>query len=108
MSIEAMKLAREVIQDYVDEHGPHEKDSGAAYTLAKLDKAIEQAQKQEPVGTVRMMSEGRDFTIEPKREWVGLTQDDLNMILDRMKNWNSYSMTDVYVAIEAKLREKNG
>jgi hypothetical protein len=30
------------------------------------------------------------------------------MILDRMKNWNSYSMTDVYVAIEAKLREKNG
>jgi hypothetical protein len=42
-----------------------------------------------------------------QRTWVGLTQDELNMIGDRMIMWNSHSLTDVYVAIEAKLKEKN-
>ena len=39
--------------------------------------------------------------------WVGLTADELNMISDSMRTWNSHSLTDVYVAIEAKLKEKN-
>ena len=39
--------------------------------------------------------------------WVGLTADELNMIGDSMRTWNSHSLTDVYVAIEAKLKEKN-
>ena len=43
----------------------------------------------------------------PKREWQGLTADELNMIGDSMRTWNSHSLTDVYVAIEAKLKEKN-
>ena len=43
----------------------------------------------------------------PQRTWVGLTQDELNMIGDRMILWNSHSLADVYVAIEAKLKEKN-
>jgi hypothetical protein len=30
------------------------------------------------------------------------------MIWDRMKTWNSHSWTDIYIAIEAKLKEKNG
>lgn len=42
-----------------------------------------------------------------QRPWVGLTMDELNMIGDRMRTWNSLSITDVYTAIEAKLKEKN-
>ena len=41
------------------------------------------------------------------RTWVGLTQDELNMIGDSMRTWNSWTITDVYFAIEAKLKEKN-
>lgn len=46
--------------------------------------------------------------LRDKKEWVGLTSDELNMIGDRMRMWNSHSLTDIYVAIEAKLKEKNG
>jgi len=42
-----------------------------------------------------------------KREWVGLTADELNAISDSMRTWNSFQITDVYFAIEAKLKEKN-
>ena len=44
---------------------------------------------------------------KPQRTWVGLTADELNMIGDRMRTWNSHSLADVYVSIEAKLKEKN-
>lgn len=43
-----------------------------------------------------------------EREWVGLTANELSMIGDHMRTWNSHSLTDIYVAIEAKLKEKNG
>jgi hypothetical protein len=46
-------------------------------------------------------------TCTPKREWQGLTIDELNMVSDSMKTWNSASLIDVYRAIEAKLKEKN-
>ena len=42
-----------------------------------------------------------------KKDWVGLTQDELTMICDSMKTWSSFTVTDVYFAIEAKLKEKN-
>ena len=44
---------------------------------------------------------------QPQRTWVGLTANELSMIGDSMKTWNSFSITDVYFAIEAKLKEKN-
>jgi hypothetical protein len=44
---------------------------------------------------------------EYKKPWVGLTPDELNMISNSMKTWNSFSITDVYFAIEKKLKEKN-
>ena len=47
------------------------------------------------------------YTTPPKRKWVGLTQDELNMIGDSMRTWNSWTITDVYFAIEAKLKQKN-
>ena len=43
----------------------------------------------------------------PQRTWVGLTPDELNAIFDGMKTWSSFQITDVYFAIEAKLKEKN-
>ena len=49
----------------------------------------------------------RYYTTPPQRTWVGLTQDELNMIGDSMRTWNSWTITDVYFAIEAKLKEKN-
>jgi hypothetical protein len=42
-----------------------------------------------------------------KKPWVGLTPEELNMISNSMKTWNSFSITDVYFAIEKKLKEKN-
>ena len=42
-----------------------------------------------------------------QRPWVGLTPDELNAIFDSMKTWSSFQITDVYFAIEAKLKEKN-
>jgi len=47
------------------------------------------------------------YTTPPQRTWVGLTPDELNAIFDSMKTWNSFQITDVYFAIEAKLKEKN-
>jgi len=40
--------------------------------------------------------------------WVGLTPDELNEIFDSFKTWNSFQITDVYFAIETKLKDKNG
>jgi len=42
-----------------------------------------------------------------RKEWIGLTADELNVISDSMRTWNSFQITDVYFAIEAKLKEKN-
>lgn len=44
MSVEAMKQALEALEDYVEEYGPHEKDSGAAYVITALRQAIAEAE----------------------------------------------------------------
>jgi len=46
-------------------------------------------------------------TTTSQRTWVGLTPDELNAIFDGFKTWSSFQITDVYFAIEAKLRSKN-
>jgi regulator of replication initiation timing len=46
-------------------------------------------------------------TTTSQRTWVGLTPDELNAIFDGFKTWSSFQITDVYFAIEAKLKEKN-
>ena len=51
--------------------------------------------------------EGHHVRFYFERPWIGLTQDELNMIGDSMRTWNSWTITDVYFAIEAKLKEKN-
>ena len=47
------------------------------------------------------------LSVRAKRAWVGLTPDELNAIFDGFKTWSSFQITDVYFAIEAKLKEKN-
>jgi hypothetical protein len=47
---EVLKLALELLQDYVEEYGPYEKDSGAAYTITAIKQALEQPEPSEPVG----------------------------------------------------------
>jgi len=45
----------------------------------------------------------------PKREWVGLTDEDINEIHSEIKakGMGSYKTEDIYRAIEAKLKERN-
>ena len=45
---EALKLALEALEDYVEEYGPHEKDSGAAYVITTIKEVLAQPE-QEPV-----------------------------------------------------------
>ncbi len=95
---------------------------GTAEAIAVVEKAL--AQTQEPVAWYHAEDYKTHFTTNPspdligkywkplythppQRTWVGLTQDELNMIGDSMRTWNSHSLTDVYVAIEAKLKERN-
>ena len=92
----------------------------ANLAIKKVEEDLAQPE-QEPFGYFRydmrldawvMNREGQRpgtpfYTTPPQRTWVGLTADELNMIGDSMRTWNSHSLTDVYVAIEAKLKEKN-
>jgi hypothetical protein len=55
---EALRLALEVLQDYVEEYGPHEKDSGAAYAITAIKQALEQPEP-EPVA---WLSDGGDVS----------------------------------------------
>jgi hypothetical protein len=60
------------------------------------------------LNTVRMPVEGRDFTIEPKREWVWLTDKEIDEIHGWAMRLEHSSLMGFVRAIEAKLREKNG
>ena len=46
-------------------------------------------------------------TTPQRRTWVGLTDDEVDMLGDKMKTWSTISLKDIYIAIEAKLKEKN-
>ena len=130
MSIEAMKQAVEAfehIKKYVTDDGAmpenwdayHEKEY---YALEALRQAIEQAEKQEPKAWIYEgnlhIFDPTDWAIEPesvqplytappKREWVGLTDEEIYEI--RKKTFDSVATNyEAYRAIEAKLKEKNG
>lgn len=127
MKDEALRLALEALTEFLDDY-QSEDGMGSMKHYAKKHHdaitAIKQALEQpgpEPVSGV-VIREGlptllqdqnikptdqRLYAAPPKRKWQGLTADELNMIGDSMRTWNSHSLTDVYVAIEAKLKEKN-
>lgn len=57
---EALKLALEALQDYVDEHGPWSDDSGAQYVL-RVGKEVLAQPEQEPVAEVVMGKYSWDY-----------------------------------------------
>ena len=122
MSIEAMKLALEAFQcdaSYSAVAMQKRMDAITAIYQA-IKQAIEQAEKQEPVAW--MASDNKDivyasefdgqpgirfdlplYTAPPKREWVGLTDEEIRDV-HWSKPMDEYSFA---AAIEAKLKEKN-
>ena len=84
-----------------------------SWAKTNLMKAIEQAQKQSTECVEPVAWAGVDFDINtapPKREWVGLTDKEINNYLE--SEWVGYSgyrdcFKDVIEWTNAKLKEKN-
>jgi len=125
MSIEAMKLALE----YLEESDNYLGSLDHSKPIAALRQAIEQAEKQEPVAWITLESKWRlkgggnaggtvpvhakqsntskyplYTTPQPQRKWVGLTDDEIDKCCDFPLN--ALGMKNVR-KIEAKLRSKN-
>jgi protoheme ferro-lyase len=99
MSLEAMKLALEALEQHGTPLLNHEDAYSASLTA--LRQAIAEAEKQEPDElTIAYMS--GFFDGKKKREWVGLTEEDLSVCDE---DGVSVILARYW---EAKLREKNG
>jgi hypothetical protein len=108
--IEAMKLALKTLEQWDD---PFYKRGRA---IAVLQEALaEQPAQQEPFGYFRydiqldawVKSKEANvgvafYTEPPKREWVGLTEDEFDDLRD-----NNFGISPLISAVEAKLKEKN-
>ena len=120
MSIEAMRLALEALEGVrieYDFHGNplYDEDKKIDPAITVLRQAIKQAEKQEPVAWMRsdgtllfadgnVFAVGQEFyTAPPKREWVGVTGDEIDDIAAE----SGFGYINVARAIEAKLKEKN-
>ena len=128
MSIEAMRLALKALE----QHGTpllNYEDAYAA-SLTSLRQAIEAAEKQEPAAWITVDGEGFRIRFsppptnvplgwdalylhpQPKREWVGLTDEEMRQAANAMdaeplaEGWKE--LIKFARAIDAKCREKNG
>lgn len=118
MSREAMQMALEALESDPLSHAGLVSRKQA---IAALRQALET--EQEPVAWI---SEGGDvsrskrymdemgfkcnplYTAPPKKEWVGLTDQEINSVCYK-RDWTApWTNTTFARAIEAKLREKNG
>ena len=118
--IEAMKQAVDALENV------RQYDSENLYGLddeiTALRQEIEQAEKQEPVAWIYQNANTVDeylvwkkgtgginwrplYTAPHKREWVGLTQEDIDIAFDDTQEGGGFD--DFARAIEAKLKEKN-
>ena len=121
---QALELALEALEDYVEEYGPHEKDSGAAYAITAIKEALAQPE-QEPVAYINIEERKLEwaykymswdtptvvnlpkiplYTTLPQRTWVGLTDEE---IYEAVKDREGSSWRVIVDAIEAKLKERN-
>jgi hypothetical protein len=110
--IDAMKQALEALENgkrvRANEGGTKYQPDLEDAAIATLRQAIEQAEKQKPVG-IHCPSCLHSFAVVPvaKREWVGLTDEEIDYIWGISPgDWE-----DKFAfprAIEAKLKEKNG
>ena len=114
MSIEAMKQALEALEKCMY---PQLKQLNA---ITSLRQAIEQADKQEPVGEVIDERGNVDYvsyvpsigtklytTPQPQREWVGLTEEEVAEIAVNIYGISHYDDDRFYKDVEAKLKKKN-
>ena len=62
--------------------------------------------KQHPTDPDKMVYESRKYDL-PKREWVGLTEEDLKLLSAEWRIVYGAWMDDFARDIEAKLKEKN-
>jgi hypothetical protein len=112
MSIEAMKMALEAMALCL-ERGMDETAIDRCVTATEaLRAAIEQAEKQKPVIDNTMAKRiATQLGWVPKREWVGLTDEDIYSIIesnDPPKLTSLFEMTAwLSSVVEAKLKEKN-
>jgi hypothetical protein len=120
MSIEAMKQALEALEEIHHGNMTPMAETNWNKAITALRQAIEQAEKQEPVAWMSPNKERLEFsrkdtvygshtiplyTAPPKREWVGLTQEDIDIAFDDTQEGGGFD--DFARAIEAKLKEKN-
>ena len=119
---QALELALEALEDYVEEYGPHEKDSGAAYAITAIKEALAQPE-QEPVAYINIEERKLEwaykymswdtptvvnlpkiplYTTPPQRTWVELTMQDVKVIED-----NAPSIQMAIFMAEATLKDKN-
>ena len=110
MSIEAMKQALEALQEACGDRCNAEYNPCHARTaITSLRQAIEQAEKQEPVAWQDTRKTWVDVplknVLKEKREWVGLTDEEIDKCCDFPLN----ALGIKHVRnIEAKLKQKNG
>jgi len=118
MSIEAMKQALELLEVC---NGAEIVEGVIIYTdkeITALRQAIEQAEKQEPVAWMSSHDVGfkrSEFgdtptvplytTPQPQREWVGLTQEDIDIAFDDTQEGGGFN--EFARAIEQTLKRKN-
>lgn len=110
MSIEAMKQALGALLKYPMTEGR---------AIQALRQAIEQAEKQEPVAYIDHVSGKPKFingyvvqtdydiplyTAPPRKEWVGLTVDEIVELSESEENTGDVWMT---LNVQARLKEKN-
>jgi hypothetical protein len=101
---EAMKLALFAL-DIVKIHFTQSRHVNEA--IAALKERLAQPEQEPVIDKSAATRIATSLGWSPQRKWLGLSPNELNMISDSMKTWNSFQITDVYFAIEAKLKEKN-
>jgi hypothetical protein len=131
MSIEEMKQALEALEleDMAWRYEKEPTPEHIAKAITSLRQAIEQAEKQEPVAYINVEQRKLEWakytkwdtptvvnlpkiplytTPQPQREWVDLTDKEINKLRYK-KDWTA-PWTDMTFAhaIEAKLKQKNG
>jgi hypothetical protein len=138
MSIEAMKQALEALE-YIHTETSQDEDELIHPAITALRQAILEAEKQEPVAWMHTVvaNDGEPdhalsfatdnfplqgvggfksvqvqplYTHPPKREWVGLTDEELNSIYEKHHNQYAECISPNFGyerAIEAKLKENN-
>ena len=126
MSVEAMKQALEALEDarlynYALKH----KETDGLISALRL--AIEQAERQEPVGYFTINDYDKweqidgtsgkplyeapqvtpQVTPQPHREWVGLTDEEMREVYGKDLKYKDGDYARYARAIETKLKEKN-